>query len=207
LIYSLTYDKVNLTMKSFFAILSWLSATGITLAITLAVYTNLSQITKPSLRPRIEYTQTDAITSRAILPEVLGAFTYSVKSDDAIPEIIKSYLKKYNSPLFPYADYIVTASRRHNIDPRLIVAIAQQESNLCKKIPDDSHNCWGWGIHSRGTLKFSTYKDSIDAVTKGLAQNYLGKGLTTPEEIMGIYTPLSDGSWAKGVQQFLDEMN
>ncbi|MFH0943120.1 MAG: hypothetical protein V1810_03020 [Candidatus Beckwithbacteria bacterium] len=194
-------------MKSIFAILSWLSATGVTLIITLAVYANLDQITQPSLRPKIEYAQSDSITSRAVLPEVLGAFTYSVKSDDAIPEIIKSYLKQYNSPLLPYADYIVTSSRRYYIDPRLIVAIAQQESNLCKKIPSDSHNCWGWGIHSQGTLKFSTYKEAIDTVTQGLAQNYLGKGLITPEEIMGIYTPLSDGSWARGVQQFLDEMN
>lgn len=194
-------------MKQLIAILSWTLATGTTLILTLAIYTHLSQITKPSLRPKITYNQTENITSRSILPEVLGAFTYSIKTDDAIPEIIKKYLGKYQSPLLPYADYIVTVSRDHYLDPRLIIAIAQQESNLCKKIPDDSHNCWGWGIHSQGTLKFPGYKQAVDAVVAGLANNYLGKGLSTPEEIMGIYTPLSDGSWARGVQQFLDEMN
>ena len=194
-------------MKQLIAVLLWSLATGTTLVLTLATYTYLSQITKPSLRPKIAYNQSENITSRSILPEVLGAFTYSIKTDDAIPEIIKNYLKKYNSPLLPYADYIVTVSRNYRLDPRLIIAIAQQESNLCKKIPDDSHNCWGWGIHSQGTLKFTNYKESIDAVIQGLAKNYLGKGLSTPEEIMGIYTPLSDGSWARGVQQFLDEMN
>lgn len=194
-------------MKQLIAILSWLLATGTALILTLAIYSNLTQFTQPSLRPKIEYNQSDTITSRAILPEVLGTFTYSVKSDDAIPEIVKNYLQKYQSPLLPYADYIVTAARSRRIDPRLIIAISQQESNLCKKIPDDSHNCWGWGIHSQGTLKYNTYKEAVDAVIEGLAQNYFGKGLTTPEEIMGIYTPLSDGSWAHGVQQFLDEMN
>lgn len=194
-------------MKQLIAVLLWSLATGATLILTLATYTYLSQITRPSHRPKIAYNQTENITSRSILPEVLGAFTYSIKTDDAIPEIVKNYLKKYNSPLLPYADYIVTVSRDHHLDPRLIIAIAQQESNLCKKIPDDSHNCWGWGIHSQGTLKFANYKESIDAVIQGLAKNYLGKGLSTPEEIMGIYTPLSDGSWARGVQQFLDEMN
>lgn len=194
-------------MKSLIIVLSWALATGSTLALTLATYTHLSQITKPSLRPKIAYNQTENITSRSVLPEVLGAFTYSIKTDDAIPEIIKKYLKKYDSPLLSYADYIVTVSRDHYLDPRLIIAIAQQESNLCKKIPDDSHNCWGWGIHSQGTLKFSNYQEAIDAVITGLTDNYLRKGLSTPQEIMGIYTPLSDGSWAKGVQQFLDEMN
>lgn len=194
-------------MKQLIAVLSWSLAAGATLILTLATYTHLSQITKTSLRPKTAYNQTENITSRSILPEVLGAFTYSIKTDDAIPEIIKKYLKKYNSPLLPFADYIVTVSRNHYLDPRLIIAIAQQESNLCKKIPDDSHNCWGWGIHSQGTLKFLSYKQAIDTVVAGLAKNYLGKGLSTPEEIMDIYTPLSDGSWAKGVQQFLDEMN
>lgn len=194
-------------MKQLIYIFLWLSATATTLSLTLATYTYLSQITKPSLRPKIAYTQIENITSHSILPDVLGAFTYSILTDDAIPEIIKNYLAQYQSPLLSYADYIVTASRNHNIDPRLIIAIAQQESNLCKKIPENSHNCWGWGIHSQGTLKFNSYKESIDAVIQGLAKNYFGKGLSTPEEIMGIYTPLSDGSWAKGVQQFLNEMN
>ena len=120
---------------------------------------------------------------------------------------MKNYLKKYSSPLYPQADFLVETARNNNLDPRLLVAIAQQESNLCKKIPDDSFNCWGWGIHSRGTLRFASYQEAIEAVAQGLSQNYFGQGLTTPEEIQGIYTPLSDGSWSKAVQQFLDEMN
>jgi len=194
-------------MKKVLAVFSWTTITSLTLFLTLSFYLNLSNLPSVSFRPQLGNAQTESSTSHAILPEVLGAFTISVKSDDAIPEIIKAYLKRYNSPLYPHADYLVSAARKYRLDPRLLVAIAQQESNLCKKIPENSHNCWGWGIHSRGTLRYPSYQEAIDAVTKGLANNYFGKGLTTPEDIMGIYTPLSDGSWAKGVQQFLDEMN
>ena len=194
-------------MKKILAISGWLVITSLTLFLALGSYLSIAKIVPKSFRPQQVANTTDTIASHAILPDVIGAFTYTVKSEDAIPEIIKGYLSKYNSPLLPYADYLVKTCREQGIDPRLLVAIAQQESNLCKKIPEGTHNCWGWGIHSRGTLGFDNYKESIDAVTVGLSRNYLGKGLLTPEEIMGIYTPLSDGSWARGVQQFLDEMN
>jgi hypothetical protein len=194
-------------MKRIGFVLLWFSITTLTLFLSLSFYTNISNQPNVSFRPTIIENTTNTITSHAILPEVLGAFTYKVKSNDAIPEIVKSYLEKYNSPLLPYSNYLVKTARDYGMDPRLLVAIAQQESNLCKKIPEGTHNCWGWGIHSRGTLGFPSYKEAINAVTKGLSQNYLGKGLMTPIEIMAIYTPMSDGSWARGVQQFLDEMN
>lgn len=130
-----------------------------------------------------------------------------VVAGDSRPLIIKKYLSHYNSPLAPYADYVFAVSQRYGLDYRLLVAIAQQESNLCKKIPDDSHNCWGWGIHSRGTLKFSSYEEAVLVVAKGIKERYIDKGLDTPEQIMEKYTPLSNGSWAFGVNQFMDEMS
>lgn len=130
--------------------------------------------------------------------QVLGA--------DARSELIKDYLKKYESPLHPYAEYIVKVADRYGVDFRLITAIAQQESNLCKKIPSETFNCWGWGIHSKGTLGFSSFQEGIDIVTKGIKDNYLSKGYKTPNEIMSKYTPSSDGSWANGVTAFMQEM-
>ena len=105
-----------------------------------------------------------------------------------------------------YADYIVKTADEFNIDYRLTTAIAQQESNLCKLAPPKTFNCWGWGIHSEGTLGFSSYEEGIKAVTMGIAQNYIAKGLDTPEKIMSKYTPLSNGSWARGVEEFLSQM-
>ena len=193
-------------MKRLSLVLLWWLTANLVLLITLVSYFKLSSLTPGSFRPQNKQLVTEAVSSHAINPQVLGAFSYSVKSEDAVPAIVKRYLAKYQSPLLPHADALVNIARGYRIDPRLLVAIAQQESNLCKKIPDDSFNCWGWGIHSRGTLKFTSYEEAMTAVIKGLSENYFGEGLTTPEAIMGIYTPLSDGSWARGVQQFIDEM-
>ena len=142
----------------------------------------------------------------ASLPANLPSVSGSVESADARPEIIKQYLASYSSPLTPYADFIVQEADKYSLDYRLITAIAQQESNLCKIIPPNSYNCWGWGITSVGSLGFDSYSDGIDTVSQGLRENYLNKGYTTIEEIMSKYTPQSNGSWASGVNEFMTEM-
>lgn len=143
----------------------------------------------------------------ASLPQEFPEISEEIKSNDARPLIIKNYLKKYNSPLLGNEDYIVAKSDEMEMDFRLITAIAQQESNLCKIYPKHTYNCWGWGIHSKGTLGFTSYKQAIDAVSLGLKTEYIDKGLTTPDTIWKKYTPNSpDGAWAKGVNQFMAEM-
>jgi len=142
----------------------------------------------------------------ASLPSVIPAINGLANPSDARGEIIKQYLKAYNSPLTPYADFIVQTADKYEIDFRLTTAIAQQESNLCKMIPPGSYNCWGWGIHSQGSLSFNSFAQGIEEVSKGLREEYLDKDLITVEEIMSKYTPLSNGSWAFGVNKFLSEM-
>jgi hypothetical protein len=142
----------------------------------------------------------------ASLPAESPLVTEDIGSSDARPEIIKQYLKYYDSPLIPYSDTIIQVADKYSIDYRLITAIAQQESNLCKIIPPGSHNCWGWGITGVGTLGFNSYTDAIETVSKGLRENYLDKGYKTIDQIMTKYTPQSNGSWANGVNQFMSEM-
>lgn len=125
---------------------------------------------------------------------------------DARPVIIKKYLEKYKSPLAPYSELIYQVSKDYGFEYYWIVAIAQQESNLCKKAPEDSFNCWGYGIHKRGTLKFENYELAIRSFAEYLKREYFDKGLNTPELIMSKYCPSSNGSWARGVNQFIDEM-
>jgi hypothetical protein len=129
-----------------------------------------------------------------------------ITKSDARPVIIEKYLAKYKSPLLPYARQIFEISETYGFEYYWIVAIAQQESNLCKKIPQDSHNCWGYGIHKNGTLKFENYDLALKSYAEYLKREYFDKGLNTPELIMKKYCPHSDGSWARGVQQFINEM-
>lgn len=142
----------------------------------------------------------------ASLPEFVPSLSGSPGTADARPQIIRQYLKDYGSPLEQYAELIVKTADKYNLDFRLITAIAQQESNLCKHIPPGSYNCWGWGIHSRGTLGFESFEEGIETVSKGLRKHYLDKGFLTAEEIMSKYTPSSPGSWARGVNLFMSDM-
>ena len=125
---------------------------------------------------------------------------------DARPLIVKRYLEKYKSPLVPYADLICELSDTYGFEYYWIPAIAQQESNLCKKIPEGSFNCWGYGIHSKGTLKFENYDLALKSYAEYLKRVYFDKGLNTAELIMKKYCPSSDGSWARGVNQFIRQM-
>ncbi|GAB4219158.1 MAG: hypothetical protein Fur009_3900 [Candidatus Microgenomates bacterium] len=116
---------------------------------------------------------------------------------------LKAFFRKYNSPLYDYAEKIVEVSDKYQFDYRLLPAIAMQESNLCRIIPENSYNCWGWGIYGSVITRFNSYDEAIETVAKGLKKNYIDKGLITASAIMKKYTPSSQGSWAHGVNTFL----
>lgn len=142
----------------------------------------------------------------ASLPTNLPSLGGEAIGQDARSELVRQYLEYWGSPLEPYANFIVQAAAKYDLDYRLITAIAQKESNLCKIIPPGSYNCWGWGIHSQGTLGFDSFEQGIETVSQGLREEYLNKGYSTIEEIMSKYTPLSNGSWAEGVNKFMSDM-
>ena len=139
---------------------------------------------------------------------VLSATVYADDSGEngGKTEKIRLFLARYNSPLEPYAADIVNAANQYGLDHRLIPAIAMQESGLCKKIPENSFNCWGFGIYGGKVTRFSDYKEGIYTVTQALAMRYKHQGLVTPEQIMTIYTPNSNGSWALAVNHFMDQL-
>lgn len=141
--------------------------------------------------------------SNSAAPLVLGEYTAEIKAGDGRVANLKSFFRKYNSPLYNYAELIVKMSDAYQFDYRLLPAIAMQESNLCKYVPDDSHNCWGWGIYGSTVTKFSSYDEAIETVARGIKKNYIDKGLITASMIMEKYTPSSNGSWAHGVNTFL----
>lgn len=132
-----------------------------------------------------------------------GNYEAEVQVADGRIANLKSFFRKNNSPLYDYADKIVEISDKYKFDYRLLPAIAMQESSLCRVIPDDSHNCWGWGIYGTTVTRFNSYDEAIEAVGKGIKEHYIDKGLVTASAIMKKYTPPSSGSWAYGVNTFL----
>lgn len=142
----------------------------------------------------------------AALPQSSTGFSGNIVLKEGRIEMVRQFLAKYQSPLEPHAQFIVQTADTYDMDFRLIPAIAMQESNLCKKIPVDSHNCWGFGIYGGKVTRFDNYPQAIETVTKTLATKYRDRGLVTPEQIMSMYTPSSNGSWARSVNHFMEKM-
>lgn len=144
------------------------------------------------------------------LPPVLGISTFETSQENFILELTKKYLEKYKSPMLEVAEDLVDISQKYDLDPLLLLAIAQCESNLGKKMPQDCYNPFGWGIHSKGTLCFSSWQEGFEKVCQGLKEKYFSQGLHSPEELMVKYTPLAlekNGSWAKCVNHFLEDLD
>jgi len=140
------------------------------------------------------------------IPPIVSSISQEIEIADARPVLIKNYLEKYKSPLLPYGDYILEVSDKYQLDYGLILAIAQCESNVCKKIPEGSYNCWGFG---NGESKFRSWESALEYVAQTLKEDYYDKGLVTPQEIMPKYVPPSvekGGPWAKCVDKFLAEL-
>lgn len=132
-----------------------------------------------------------------------GDFKTAAGIADGRAANLKAFFRKYNSPLYNYAETIVRVSDEYKFDYRLLPAIAMQESNLCRVIPSESFNCWGWGIYGTTVTRFESYDEAIETVGRGIKDHYIDEGLTTASQIMEKYTPSSNGSWAHGVNTFL----
>jgi hypothetical protein len=191
-------------MKKLVLLLVFLFFTPLTLGVSLRLLEDFQ--TKPSgqiLSANHHYSSPQIYAAQ---PPPVGTLSTEIETGDARPEIIRQYLETHQSPLLPYADLIFEVSQEYQLDYRLMVAIAQCESNLCKKSPEGSFNCWGF---ENGATEFLSWEQAIGQVAKTLKERYYDQGLITPEEIMPKYAPPAvenGGSWAKCVNQFFEEL-
>lgn len=198
-------------MKKLIKIAWWYPVSLLFVVSSFILYFKLDQ-TKHStslIRQEARYlsNQTKPAYAFAAIPKIAYEIKTAIATQDARPIVINKYMDKWGSPMEDMGNYITSIADEYKVDPYLIVAIAQQESNLGKKIPDNCHNAWGWGIHSEGTLCFDSWEEGIDTFTRGIAQSYYAYGLYTPDEIMTKYVPHSpEGAWANGVSTFLSQL-
>lgn len=178
---------------------------GINLYLIINYYISY-KIESQKMRILSEIEDDDLISDRhfsfSAAPWALGAVENEVILADGRFANLRNFFRKYDSPLYDYSDSIVVSSDKYGFDYRLLPAIAMQESNLCKHIPEDSYNCWGYGIYGDNVIRFSSYQEGIEVVSKAIKNNYINKGYTTPESIMRKYTPNSSGSWADSINYF-----
>lgn len=203
-----TRDENLSFWKNLILTIVFFTITPVTLGISLFSLFSLKSNPVPVVQNSADFLRSpeSGVRVYASLPAQIPTVGDAIGSADAREEIVKQYLESYNSPLVPYAGLIVQTSDKYSLDFRLITAIAQQESNLCKIIPPGSYNCWGWGITGESTYGFKSFEQGIEEVSKGLREEYLNKGYITVSDIMSKYTPHSNGSWANGVNEFMSEM-
>ncbi|OGH07699.1 MAG: hypothetical protein A2171_00650 [Candidatus Levybacteria bacterium RBG_13_35_9] len=155
-------------------------------------------------------TEKSSKVAYAAIPGAQQTIILKINSEDARVTTVKEFFAYYKSALTPYAQAVVSAADKYDLDYRLLPAIAMQESSLCNKLPNkykDSHNCWGFGIYGNKVTKFSNFTQAINTVSKTIGVKYKAAGLESPEEIMTKYTPGSpNGSWALGVSGTMDKL-
>lgn len=140
----------------------------------------------------------------AAVPASPNLYSEEITFADSRVEILRQFFARYKSPLQPHAQDFVKWADTYDLDFRLLPSIAMQESNLCLKSHEDSHNCWGFGVYGGNYKYFESYPQAIETISKTLALKYRDKhGLVTPDEIQKMYTPSSNGSWAFSVNHFM----
>ena len=197
----------------------WLIGSSFLLVWTLAMYKAGDASIKPEVKSMsVTRTGSSPQLLYSAVPDRRVNIRTAIKSADGREEMLRQYLSRYDSHLVEHADLLVEVADKYDFDYRWMVAIAQQESNLCKKIPYNSYNCWGWGIYcldydqeaqkcnKMQVISFESYEDAIKRIAPQFKKKFVADEDISPEEVMQTYTPPSDGSWAFGISQFMSEM-
>lgn len=201
-------------MKRLALIMLWFSTSVLTLVSSFLFFSyreNINlKLSKAKQTVQQVVLRTNSYQMYSSLPKVLGSSTFSVKTGDAIPELAKIFSQ--STPMELYVKDFVKIAKKNGLDDKqliMLLVIGKCESGLGKNMPEDCYNPFGWGIHSQGTLCFESWQEGFEKVTSGFKKKYIDKGLTTPEEIMEVYCPLSlekGGSWAKCINHFLEDI-
>ena len=137
--------------------------------------------------------------NRLVMAGISGVLkTKPIQLDNRV-EKLTAFLKKYDSPLVPYAEDFVSMADRYQIDWKLLPAITGVESTFGKQIPYNSYNAYGW---NNGHYRFKSWKNSIEIVSQALKEKYYNRGLDTPYKIGRVYAPPSP-FWGNRVDNFM----
>jgi len=193
-------------MKHLLVLFIWFPLILFTLGISLSFYSHRSSLLK---QEKIRKITNYGIQLYSSFPKVLS---FSTKADnDQSYEKIFGYLAEYDSPMMDSRKKLIEISQQYDIDPFLLIAIAQCESNLGIRTPEGCYNPFGLGFYGGKRICFSNWEESYEFMAKTLRKNYLDNGLKSTNEIMQKYNPYSvkekDGHWAKCVDQFIREID
>lgn len=146
------------------------------------------------------YAQKEAGTSA--LPN--ERFENEVKPDNRV-KMLRAFLEAQNSPLINSADKFVQEADKNNLDWRFVAAISAVESTYGKQIPVDSYNAWGWGIYGDNMIRFKSFDEGIEIISKGLRDKYINKWGAKDVYAIGKFYA-SSPTWAQRVEYFMERI-
>ncbi|MCW2960187.1 MAG: Cell wall-associated glycosyl hydrolase [Thermoleophilia bacterium] len=141
----------------------------------------------------------------------IGSWRFGSGGPTVSAESIDRFLASKGSPMAGHGRGFLKAGLEHDLDPRLIVAIAGAESyfgaETCAPF-----NGWGWGCPT-SPFRFTSWDEGAMTVAAGLRSGYLDDGLTTIGKIHLRYAPPAatndptglNYGWADNVARFLVE--
>lgn len=140
---------------------------------------------------------------KPVVKKAQSADIIEAKKLDNKAKILSEYLKRFDSPMQYHAQDFIDASETYNLDWKMLPAIAGVESTFGKQIPG-GFNAYGWGVYGDQALYFSSWRDGMFEVAKGLRENYINKGLDDPYEINRIYA--ASPYWGGRVTYFMQDL-
>lgn len=176
------------------------STTALIFSLTFTFYISNTKIVKPQIQNFKLY---------AALPATEGFISDEISHADGRAKIIENFFNAYKAPLSEQSKTFIKVADKYQLDYRMLPAIAMQESNGGKKVIKNSFNPFGYGIYGGLVVRFNSWEEAIERVGRALREDYLNNGLKNPTQIMAKYTPPSlakGGTWAKGVNTFMEEL-
>lgn len=121
-------------------------------------------------------------------------------------KILRDFLDSYNSPLAPFASVFIKEADKNKLDWRFVAAISGVESTFGQQLPYNSYNAWGWGIYGDNMIRFASYEEAIETISKGLKERYIDSwGARDIYQIGRFYA--ASPTWAQRVAFFMERVD
>ncbi len=127
------------------------------------------------------------------------------KQPDQRVKILEGFLQEFDSPLAENAQDFIRTADQYNLDWKLVASIAGLESTFGKQIPYNSYNAWGWGVYGNNVIRFTSWTQGIETISKGLRERYLKEKIESDPYFIGP-TYAASPTWAQRVSYFMNKM-
>lgn len=152
-----------------------------------------------------------AAEEKAKADEAIKNITYTSGNTLSYDELVAKLNRILNSDLAGKGEAFAKYAASLGIDPYLAVAIVLHETGCqwnCSTLLKQCNNVGGMkgapGCNGGAYKSFSTLDEGIEAFMNNLYNNYISKGLTTPETIGPKYA--ASQAWAANIRKYMSKI-